>query len=204
MMGSHGLIQKMNQFEEAIRVPLLLRLPDAYDQPENVERPVSQVDLVPTMLDTLGQLQPDHLQGGSWLPYLSGDGDLPEENAVVQWNGNTCLGILDMSTMWEAGDRTDLSEFIPQPDEIGSEIWEEMSDERDLMAVVSDPVRTIITPDGWKLNYRRSGDHELYNLDDDPYEKRNLANDPDHKDRIEELYAKILDWQRRKRDPVYL
>lgn len=204
MMGSHGLIQKMNQFEEAIRVPLLLRLPDEYDQPENVERPVNQVDLVPTMLDALDQPQPDHLQGGSWLPYLSGDGDLPEENVIIQWNGNTCLGILDMSTMWEAGDRTNLTEFRPRPDEIGAEIWDEIDDERELMDVVSDPFRTIVTPDGWKLNYRRSGDHELYNLDEDPYEKRNLAEDPDQQERIRELHAEILDWQRRNRDPVYL
>jgi len=35
------------------------------------------------------------------------------------------------------------------------------------------PARTVLTPDGWKLTYRRSGAHELYHLDDDPYETTN-------------------------------
>lgn len=203
MMGSHGLIQKMNQLEEAIKIPLVLRLPDGTDE-ERVSNPVSQIDLVPTVLDAMGQPQADHLQGGSWLPHLRSEGDLPQENVVVEWNGSTCLGILDMSTMWEAGETADFSEYAPQPDVAARKIWAEMDVDRDLMEVMTDPIRTIITPDGWKLNYRRSGEHELYNLAEDPYETNNLADDPSQAHRIEALYGKILGWQREYLDPVYL
>jgi arylsulfatase A-like enzyme len=205
MMGSHGLIQKMNQFEEAIKVPLIVDLPsDMEETRERVKHPVSQIDLVPTILDTLGQPQPAHLQGGSWLPYLRNDGDLPQENVIIEWNGTTCVGILDMSTMWEAGDRTNLDEFVPRPDSTAEEIWADMETDRDIMKVMSDPIRTIVTPDGWKLNYRRSGKHELYNLNEDPYERQNLADEAEHEETIHELYTEILSWQRRTRDPVYL
>ena len=204
MMGSHQLIQKMTQFEEAVRVPLMIRLPDDTDIPDRIEHPVSQVDLVPTLLDAIGESQPSHLQGGSWLPFLRGEGDLPEENVIVEWNGTTCLGILDMSTMWEAGETVDFSDFRPHADEHAVEIWNEINPDRNIMEAMSDPIRTIVTPDGWKLNYRRSGEYELFNLGEDPYETTNLADDPKHQDKIDELHKKILDWQRRNRDPVYL
>jgi len=203
MMGSHRLIQKMTQFEEAIKVPLILDIPEDYSL-DRVSRPVSQIDLVPTVLDALGQSQPAHLQGGSWLPYLNGEGALPRENVVVQWNSSTCLGILDMSTMWEVGETADFSEFVPEPDDAAKAIWESMDVDRDIMEVMTDPIRTIITPDSWKLNYRRCGQHELYNLSEDPYEINDVSDDPAQRHRIETMYGKILGWQRRNRDPVYL
>ena len=40
----------------------------------------------------------------------------------------------------------------------------------EIEAAFRDPVRTVITPDGWKLNYSPLGEHELYNLRQDPGE----------------------------------
>lgn len=51
--GGHG-----NQWEEGLRVPLLVRLPDGRSGGERVDAPVSLVDLVPTIEDFLG-LEPD-------------------------------------------------------------------------------------------------------------------------------------------------
>jgi hypothetical protein len=152
----------------------------------------------------MNKTRPAYLQGGSWLPYLKEEGDLPREDVIVERNGNTCLGIVDITTMWTAGDRTGLDEFVPYPDEIGEDIWAEMDVDRDIMEVMSDPVRTIITSDWKKLNYRRSGDHELYDLNDDPYEMQNLAEKDEYEDEIEDLFSEILAWQREYRDPVYL
>jgi len=116
----------------------------------------------------------------------------------VEWNGSTNIGVNNIST-WGGTIRN-----RPQPDEDAREIWNEMGIDRDLIDVVTDPIRTIITPDGWKLNYRRSGEHELYNLDEDPHEMENLAEKEQYQDLIEELYDEIIEWQLRTRDPVQL
>lgn len=204
MMGSHGLIQKFNQFEESIRVPLIVRIPNHDIVRDRVKHPVSQIDLMPTVLEAMGKQPPTYLQGDSWLPYLIGQNDLNHNYVIVQRNGYTTLGIVDLTTMWTAGDRTGLDEFVPHPDDTAKEIWREMDVDRDIREVMSDPVRTIITSDGWKLNYRRAGDHELYDLSEDPYETRNLAVDDAYEKKIKELYTDILAWQRDHRDPVYL
>lgn len=55
MMGSRGLVAKFTTFEEAIRVPQLLRIPGADRNGTRIDAPFSQVDLVPTLLDALGR-----------------------------------------------------------------------------------------------------------------------------------------------------
>ena len=42
-----------------------------------------------------------------------------------------------------------------------------------IRAAMTDPVRTVITANGWKLNCSPLGEHELYNLQDDPLETTN-------------------------------
>lgn len=195
MMGSHGIVAKHLQFEEAIKVPLIVRIPDTAIG-ATVETPVSQIDLVPTLLDAMDQPTPDHLHGQSWLPYLQDEGELVEENVFVEWTGGSTPGIINgvYESPW----------VPPHPTDEGADIWAEMDTDRDLIEMSLEPVRTVITPDGWKLNYRLSGEHELYNLQQDPYEMENLANNATHADRIDELYEIIIDWQRRTYDSVRL
>ena len=56
--------------------------------------------------------------------------------------------------------------------------------EDELRASVTDPVRTIVTQDGWKLNRSTIGEDELYDLNTDPGETVNLFARPEHADRI--------------------
>ena len=53
MMGSHGLVSKMVLHEEAVHVPLLMRLPSAMKAGTVVSDPVSGLDLFATILDYL-------------------------------------------------------------------------------------------------------------------------------------------------------
>jgi arylsulfatase A-like enzyme len=209
MLGSHQLLSKMMQFEEAIKVPLLLRIPGIPER--KVERPVSQIDLVPTLLDAMGQSPPDHLQGHSWMPLLQDDGELVEENVFVEWNGPHANGINARYPLsWRPWNEV---RSKPHPRSKYVEVWKEMADREDdisvmtedeIMTIMTDPVRTVITPNGWKLNYRRSGEHELYNLDDDPHEVENLIHDSAHDELVTDLTETLFEWQKRHRDPVYL
>jgi len=79
MLGDHGLYFKGPHFyDEAIRVPLVLRWPDHFQSGQQVDDLVELVDLAPTLLEAADiKVPPDRLQGRSLLPALTGSVDSP-------------------------------------------------------------------------------------------------------------------------------
>jgi choline-sulfatase len=64
------------------------------------------------------------------------------------------------------------------------------------------PVRMVRTQE-WKYAYRHAhGPHELYDLVNDPDERRNLVDEPGQQARIAELKAMMDEWFARYVDPV--
>ena len=86
MMGSHQLITKDIQYEEAVRVPLLLKIPDHPRCGTRFTAPVSQIDLIPTLLDYLGKKPTAELEGYSWRPTLDENKPLTEPNVFIEWS----------------------------------------------------------------------------------------------------------------------
>lgn len=181
MMGSHGLLAKSVMFEEAVAVPLLMRIPGV--APRTEHHPVSQIDLVPTLLDFLDAPLPHHLEGQS-LRRLIEHGEPPGQcDVFIEWNGPDC------AVSEHAGDMDQAVTALGSPEE--------------LAAAVSDPIRTILTFEGWKLNYSPAlGQHELFNLTDDPHELTNLHGQPGLEKLVEELRSRLRAWGRRIHDPV--
>lgn len=87
MMGAHSLIGKGVFYEEAVRVPLLIRAPFVQNRPIRVARPVSQIDLVPTLLALLGRKAPDNLPGECLLPLAEGRARR-EDYVFSEWTPN--------------------------------------------------------------------------------------------------------------------
>jgi len=85
MMGAHTLVAKSVMYEEAVRVPLLVSVPWRHRGRIKVEQPVSQIDLVPTLLELMGRNTPEGLAGESLLPLVDG-GPRREEDVFIQWN----------------------------------------------------------------------------------------------------------------------
>jgi len=185
MMGSHQLVAKTVMYEESVRVPLLLRVPAMPGARGRVRAPVSQLDLVPTLLDLMGHPVRSHLQGRSWRTNLHDLDGFPGHDVVIEWNGSD-------SGMLRRGSR-DLPDHL---DRITSyeEAWR----------AVSARLRTIITPTGWKFNCSPSGEHELYNLRDDPGETENLIDDAAVSELVADLYERLLAWQEDTEDDARL
>ncbi|MFP4054336.1 MAG: sulfatase-like hydrolase/transferase [Phycisphaerae bacterium] len=184
MMGSHRLLAKCVQFEEAIRVPLIVKLP-GQTEGRRVEGPVSQVDLMPTLLELMGVEPPSHLQGCSLRNSLR-SGEPSGRDVVVEWNGNN-NGF---------GDR--IGEVAIR------DSMRTLADEEQIVSAIRDEVRTLLSPDGWKLNVSPRGEHELYDLSDDPQEKQNLAADPACRQRMNDMLGRIKQWQRETGDSANL
>ena len=74
LLGDHGCWGKMNYLDAAFRVPLMVRVPGA--RPARVDLPTESVDVMPTILDWLGQDCPDTVDGHSLMPLARGE--MPE------------------------------------------------------------------------------------------------------------------------------
>lgn len=76
MLGEHGLTALVEVWEEAVRVPFIVRLP-GQREPRRSTTTISLVDVVPTVLDWLHMAPAQPLDGRSFLPALRGQ-DLPD------------------------------------------------------------------------------------------------------------------------------
>lgn len=78
MMGSHGTVSKMQMFEEALRVPMILRLPGKIPAGKKIDTPATGYDLLPTVLDYLGvSHEKDGLAGRSLRGSIAGNQEAP-------------------------------------------------------------------------------------------------------------------------------
>ena len=177
MQGDHGILNKTVMYEESMKVPLLMRVPWLAGNGKNIRGRLSQIDLVPTLLDLLGESIPSELEGQSRAAVLQGASDLQANDAFVQWNGS--------DGHKSRGFETDV------PAELIAEVAET-------------PRRTIIASEGWKLNLSPGDNAELYDLNSDPHELVNLYDEPDQQDRVQDLTERLVEWQRRFGDEVPL
>lgn len=161
MCGDHALVQKGVFLEEACRIPLLLRVPQLARRQVMFDGPISQVDLVPTLLELAGAAIPSEVQGTSRVNVLHDAAAAPQPRP---WQDGPVV------VEWHDPDH---------PDEEG---------------------RSLITPDGWKLNLYRDDRPELFDLNRDPSELENLASDARQRDRLARLTDELRAWQRRHSD----
>ncbi|MFW5798342.1 MAG: hypothetical protein ACOCXX_01680, partial [Planctomycetota bacterium] len=142
-----------------------------------------------TLLEMLGREVPGGaVDGYSWCDRLSGHGELAEPDVFIEWHGQHHSPGWSMQTV---------------RDRIGQEATEVAPVER-IAESLTDPVRTIISPDGWKFNCSPLGEHELYNLDQDPQELDNLFGTPGTTEVVRSLRDRLAAWQQRAGDDVAL
>lgn len=178
LVGSHGMLEMRTFYEAASKVPLLIRVPWLQNQSARIPGNFSQIDLLPTLLDLMGQDQPEHLQGESRVDVLEGKSSLQDNDVFIQHNG--------------IGDR-DLTSEESKPT-----ASKELKDDINYLNTL--PWRSIVSHDRWKLNLCVGDQCELFDLNSDPFEFNNLFNLPEHKDRIRAMGARIRLWQHRTGD----
>lgn len=175
MMGSHRLVEKSIMYQEALRVPWLIRAPRWRRRQRIIEGHVSHVDLVPTLLELMEVKRDIELPGKSLVPAM--EGKAPAAAPVfVEWNAPAAMG----NGRNPAGAR------------------------RDTAHTEGPSTRAVITPDGWKLCLNDRDRNQLFNVTKDPGETINLCDRPEHRLVIERLAALIRTWQQKVSDPLRL
>ena len=71
-------------YDECIRIPLILRLPGKLPAGGVVHRQVSQIDIMPTLLELAGLPKPDFVEGSSMLPLTRGKSGRFREEAFAE------------------------------------------------------------------------------------------------------------------------
>jgi arylsulfatase A-like enzyme len=173
-LGAHHLFGKEVMFEEAVRVPYLVHLPDQR-RGNAIPQPVSHIDFVPTLIDLLGQSKHPQCAGKSLLPLIRGEA-ARRESIFIEWAPN----------------RTKVKKGTS------------LAPRRAIKRAIEESTRTVVSSDGWKLCLRDKDLNELYNLNDDPLETRNLYSDRQYASVISRYTDEIHRWQESVDDTLKL
>ena len=88
MMGSRELKGKVNPYEESVRVPLIIRLPQKNDFVQTIISPVSSLDISPTILSFAGVKPPGSWPGRDFSGWLENDKKNLFDYAISEWADN--------------------------------------------------------------------------------------------------------------------
>ncbi|MEM7475962.1 MAG: sulfatase-like hydrolase/transferase [Planctomycetota bacterium] len=201
--GDHGSGMPRGKrwlYESGLRVPLIVHVPeklqdlvkDQYQSGKTSDRLVSFVDLVPTVLSLVGMQPPEHLHGKAFL----GQHATPDPKYIYGFRDRMDERY-DMSRAIRDQRFSYIRNFKPQRPQ-GSyldymfktpttRIWKELFDAGKLNAAQS-------------VFWLPKASEELYDLQEDPYQVRNLAEDPQYAEKLAEMRSEIKSWMLRIRD----
>jgi len=127
-LGQHRLYQKMELYEPAIKVPLIIRNPAS--EPEVHHHVVSHLDLFPTIAELLDVCPPTNLDGESLVSNKAGSrsfGDRKSEYAFFQYSGNPGLGDIRRGVVsrrykyiWHGSGSEELFDLEQDPEEMNN------------------------------------------------------------------------------------
>ncbi len=150
--GEHCLDEERRlAYEEAIRIPMLVRYPPAIKPGSSSDRMVLSIDLAPTLMALAGEAQPDLFQGMSWLPIFTGSVSAWRTSFLVEYYSDTVFPRI--VNMGYKALRNERYKYIH---------YEELS-----------------------------GMDELYDLANDPYELKNVIQDPQLEQVLGEMKAEL-------------
>lgn len=201
--GDHGSGMPRSKrwpYSSGLRVPLLLHVPEKFKQlapPDykpggSTARPVGFVDLAPTLMSLAGVQPPQWMQGIAFA------GQFPGQAPKVQFGFRGRMDErYDCVRSCGDGRYVYLRHFMPHRiygqhiaymfETPTTQVWKKLYDEGKLQ-----PPQTRF----WETKPFE----ELYDLQTDRWETKNLAQSPEHQDKLKELRAATIDWMKRIRD----
>ena len=173
-LGDHGWYDKRFMYEESLRMPLLIRYPQAVDAGSVNDQMVLNVDFTPTLLAYAGVEIPAHFQGSSFRSLLAGD--TPDDWQTSMYY-RYWMHLAHHHVYAHYGVRTLRYKLIYY-----------YADGLDQPGVIDES---------------KEPEWELFDLDSDPCELNNVYSDPAYADVVEELTAELYRLQAKLGDEPY-
>lgn len=81
-LGDHGWYDKRMMYEEAIRMPFVVKYPHVIQPNSDIKDIVSNIDIAPTLLEMAGVDVPDEVQGESFFNILKGEKETDSKQSL--------------------------------------------------------------------------------------------------------------------------
>ena len=165
-LGDHWMMAKYGYYEQTYSIPLIIRDPGVASDPgrgKTIDAFSESVDVMPTILESLGLGVPVVCDGHSLLPFCRGQD-------VRDWRN-------------EAHSEFDFRHFR------GLEGGRKLGLTPDLC------VANLIRDKRYKYVHFAGLPPLFFDLENDPHEFHNLADDPDHRGLVLEYVQKLLSWR---------
>ena len=190
--------------ELALRAPLLVRWPGVTSG--GTVRPdlVSQIDVLPTVMDAAGITPPAGLPGRSLRPLAATGPVAWRETIAAEWHasGSTQVHMLynPQRAIRDARYKLihNLRPDVPNP-------VESYYTQQTMIASGSNQEEIDATTPEMQAVYARWRDQpewELFDLQEDPHEITDLAASPEHQDTLARMQGLLRDWQAETADPL--
>ncbi len=136
--GEHGLSNERRlSYEEALRIPMMIRYPDRVSAGLRPTQMVLSIDIAPTMLELAGVTPPDNLHGMSLAPILDGGNPEWRSSFLVEYYSDTVFERI--FKMGYKAVRTDRYKYIQYVDLAGmNELYDLSADPYELRNVIND------------------------------------------------------------------
>lgn len=164
-LGQHRLKQgKYTNYEEDLRVPFIVRGPGVPVSQTSAAL-ISTIDILPTFAEIAQTQVPTYADGRSLMALLGG--------SSPPWRQVLLVEQYPFSS--QIGDDPDLRNGLLEPDEV-DQTWRAMQQPSAacLSTTTPKPIFTGIRGVRYKYVEHHACDHELYDLDNDPFELNNI------------------------------
>lgn len=185
--SDHGLPmprEKTTLYDRGIGVFLIMRYPGVFARGERNDALVSNIDVLPTLIEAAGGEAPAEIEGQSFYPLLAGGDYRPKDMVFAEKTFHTSYDPLRAV-------RTKRHKYIFN--------FESVRPENYCLDIYNKPV---LLESLAALDRRPSRFDELYDLEADPLEANNLAEDPAHQETRRELAAALAKWMADTDDPL--
>ena len=200
-LGDHGadlLRGKRTCYEGGVRVPLVVRWPGVQQQGQAREELVSTIDLVPTLIEATGAQPIPGLPGRPLQPLIAGEAPAWREHLFTEYHLHSNHNYYPQRAIRDKRYKLirNLQPGQPNPGHtftvnrfFGGSEFEAALERAD--SPVRDAYGRMAAPP----------EFELYDLENDPFEFRNLADAPEHRAALQDLKARLLQWRKDTDDP---
>jgi N-sulfoglucosamine sulfohydrolase len=202
-IGDHGAQfsrGKTSVYEAGLKIPMIVRWPGHAKPGHRPTGLVSSIDILPTVLEACDIEQPTRLPGKPLQGLLAGGNDDHHEYIVAVTNGSAPVIYGQQFSIRDDRWRLVISPF--ERENLSANAY--LIQKNAHFHAGSSPEEIAAAPDYVRESYAtylNPPRYELYDLDSDPYEWKNLAEDRRHVGQLNRLKKAFAKWQDETDDP---